>query len=82
MGLGVLLPFNLPRLSTHYLSNIPSFMFSNVPGLRKRLVYCGAEQTGIVVLIPNIGAVPNGLSFITTGDVVGAAIFSDEDAGI
>ena len=82
MGIGALLPFNLPKILMDHVSKITSFIFTNVPGLRQRLQFAGAQQTGIIVLVPCIGYMSNGLSFITTGDVVGSAIVCDDQAGM
>ena len=57
-------------------------MWTNAPGLKRRLVFTGVKQTGIFVYLPNIGVLPNGISMITSGDLVGMAVFVEKTAGM
>lgn len=82
MGLTAKLPFCLPKIFVDIVSDKPSFMWTNVPGLKKRLVYNGSTQTGIFVYLPNIGYLPNGISMVTCGDLVGLAVFAEETSGM
>lgn len=82
MGFAAIMPFCVPKLLINIVSDKPSFMWTNVPGLKKRFKICGVDQTGIFVYLPNIGYLPNGISMVTSGDLIGFAVFVEETSGM
>ena len=82
IAMAVMLPFGLTKIFMSYISNIVSIMWTNVQGLKKRLVITGAKQSGIIVFVPGSFQIPNGVSFLTVDDLIGMAVISDKQGGM
>lgn len=82
MGLTASMPFCLPKFLVDLISDKPSFMWTNVPGLKQAIKLDGQTATGIFCYLPSIGYLPNGISMITCGDLVGLAVFVEETSGM
>ena len=72
-----MLPLNIPKVLFRFISEKPTFMWSNVPGLKCRLDFAGYKQTGSFFFVAQIGNLKGGFSCLSMGDLMGLGIISD-----